>query len=709
MASKMKCDICGVKNIFELLVRKSSSQILRVLCRNHCWDKDSEKSLFIPLIKDGVALEDWVLAQPSSGSIKIKPKLDVIDVLENSHLEGDYQMTYEKAAKVKESLVQLPIIPVRFKSEEHFHKTFSAHLQEEMKASFLQEKARSRKLKNLQVCWISAETLMVITPNNKSFFENAPVHVSLPESGWKCEGFVEKTEDRSSVKVHLSRSTNPPTNKSEGFTVKICHGDVRFDRMATAIENSADSSRISKILLNPTPVAPKANALVDLTWSPSLPTPNDSQVLAVRSALASEVCLIQGPPGCGKTVCAAQILMNLPYEKVLLCAPSNSAADHLAGICISAGIPVVRMMARVRERDTKSPVYEHTLYALISRNSKEYAEAKDSDPGVGRGNKEARRFTDSLEIQLLKSAGVVITTCIAAGDKRLKKLSFDTVIFDESTQCVEPETLVALGRRPKRLILIGDHKQLPPVVLSKPAEKAGYKRSLFERLIDGGMSVVRLNVQYRMHPTLAIFSSTRFYDSEIKSGITAKDRESKFVFFPNPKIPTFFYHIPGGDEIGVSGTSYVNRNEVDAVKQVVTDLVSKVPAKDVAVISPYNAQRDFLVGKLPIGVEISSVDGFQGREKEYIVITTVRANQSKGLGFLGDERRMNVMLTRARKGLVIIGCAETFMKTKRQDTNGAWKQLLLHYAELEAIFESTWGNLKPYILPGEAAETDTTE
>jgi regulator of nonsense transcripts 1 len=305
----------------------------------------------------------------------------------------------------------------------------------------------------------------------------------------------------------------------------------------------------------------------------------------------------------------------------------------------------------------------------------------------------------SYEIKALKKADVIVTTCSAAADKRLAGIAFNSVIVDEATQAVEPEVLIPVFRSrekrkgkktthhpippPTRLVLIGDHKQLSPIVQSRKAFNDGLGISMFERLlIAGGMPFAKLKIQYRMHPELAVFPSTSFYHGSIQSGIRHKDRSISQFSFPNPQHPTIFLNVPSGKEKLNRTKSYFNIEESELVKSLVLCLldIHKVPADSVAVISPYAAQRDLLKEILNDIIEISSVDSFQGREKDFIIVSTVRSK--KKIGFLKDERRMNVMLTRARKGLFVIGNLDTFSSSNSE----SWKQFICHMKSLNLIF-----------------------
>ncbi len=223
-------------------------------------------------------------------------------------------------------------------------------------------------------------------------------------------------------------------------------------------------------------------------------------------------------------------------------------------------------------------------------------------------------------------------------------------------------------------------QQLGPVVMNKKAARAGLSQSLFERLVILGNRPIRLNVQYRMHPCLSLFPSNMFYDGTLQNGVTAPERLRKNVDFPWPvsDTPMFFYQNLGTEEISSSGTSYLNRTEASNVEKIVTKFFKAgVMPSQIGVITPYEGQRSYVVtymqhnGSLKKDlykdVEVASVDAFQGREKDYIILSCVRSNEHQGIGFLNDPRRLNVALTRAKYGAVILGNPKVLSKVSGRE------------------------------------------
>ena len=256
-----------------------------------------------------------------------------------------------------------------------------------------------------------------------------------------------------------------------------------------------------------------------------------------------------------------------------------------------------------------------------------------------------------------------------------------------------------------KLVLVGDNCQTGPCVLNKKASKAGLDQSLFDRLVVLGIRPIRLEVQYRMHPLLAIFSSNFFYEGCLQNGVQEADRKIKgFEFnWPQPDKPMFFYCSQGNEELSSSGTSYINRTESVFVEQLTTKLLKcGLKPSQIGIITPYEGQRAHIVSsmqyngslnnKLYQEIEVASVDAFQGREKDFIIMSAVRSNEHQGIGFLNDSRRLNVALTRAKYGIIIVGNPKVLSKQP------LWYHLLTFYKENKVLVEGPLSNLKECMI-----------
>jgi hypothetical protein len=384
---------------------------------------------------------------------------------------------------------------------------------------------------------------------------------------------------------------------------------------------------------------------------------NPSQMGALTHAVTRRLTLVQGPPGTGKTHTAIEILTQMVRHRlcpfpILATSDSNIAVDNLLEGLANAGVHVIRVG---RPESIRPDLHDYSLDVLMKETG-----------GYGKGGNHAANAE-------MRSTQVICATAIGSGSDMLDRFRFHTVLVDESTQATETAILVPLAQGCERMILVGDHCQLPPTVLSEEAERRGLAVSLFSRFVSQGVRPVLLDTQYRMHPVIAEFPSDSFYAGHLKTGIEYRARLPPPGFeWPVQGAPVAFVPVNVAEEVK-DGTSYVNVAEVDKIAVILMQLVRTggLPngVGDIGVITPYSAQvrlirrtlkdRKFLRDAGLSEIEVSSVDGFQGREKEVIVFSSVRANFDKNVGFLSDWRRMNVMMTRAKRGLIIVGNPST--------------------------------------------------
>lgn len=261
--------------------------------------------------------------------------------------------------------------------------------------------------------------------------------------------------------------------------------------------------------------------------------------------------------------------------------------------------------------------------------------------------------------------------------------------------------MIPLVHGAHQVVLVGDHQQLGPVIMNKKAAKAGLSQSLFERLINIGLRPMRLQVQYRMHPCLSEFPSNMFYEGSLQNGVTTQERIRSHVDFPwvVPDTPMMFHGSFGQEEISSSGTSYLNVTEAAFVEKCVTRfLKAGIQPHQIGIITPYEGQRAYVVQYMQFNgalkkdlyksIEVASVDAFQGREKDYIIVTCVRSNEHLGIGFLTNAKRLNVALTRAKYGLVVVGNPKVLAKHQ------LWYQLLMNFKDKNCLVEGPLHSLK---------------
>ncbi|KAL4448164.1 hypothetical protein ABPG75_005383 [Micractinium tetrahymenae] len=372
-----------------------------------------------------------------------------------------------------------------------------------------------------------------------------------------------------------------------------------------------------------------------------------------------------------------------PKARVLVCAPSNSALDEIVLRLITVGLTdqdgrvftpnVVRVGVSIH----------HSVQSVALDTLVDHRLGGDASKNVARWEK------DRLRMQILEEANIVCTTLSFSGSSAFTRLTrkFDVVVVDEAAQAVEPSTLVPLAHGgAKQVYLVGDPVQLPATVMSQRALAQGYSESLFKRLQTAGYPVHMLDTQYRMHPTIREFPSTNFYGGNLKDGPNvASDTQRPWHSSPAFQ-PLVFIDVKGTETVPEGSSSLVNEKEAEMVLQMYRELrhrhSSLVGAKpSVAVISPYKAQVSLLrrLFKAALGeeaaklVDINTIDGFQGREKDIAFFSTVRSQRgNRGIGFVADERRINVGLTRARATLIVVGHVESLQ------TNPRWSALVSH-------------------------------
>jgi superfamily I DNA and/or RNA helicase len=509
-----------------------------------------------------------------------------------------------------------------------------------------------------------------------------------------CRGVVcERNEGY--LRVALGRMLDDPA-EHETWRLDLSTDEIAGQRQRAALQRArlARAERLAElrdVLLGLRP--PEFEKERD---EPALdPGLNETQQEAVRFALAArDVALIHGPPGTGKTTAVVELIRRAVRrgEKVLACAPSNLAVDNLFERLLAAGERAVRLghparvMADLRAHTLDLLVEDHQDVRLARKLVKEamglfrqagrYTRAKPL-PGARQEIRQeaknlladARRLEAQAVEHILDTADVLCATTTALDSDLLGRRRFDLGVVDEACQSTEPGCWVPL-QWCNRVVLAGDHCQLPPTVIDPDAASGGLGISLFERLMAlYGSSVSRLLiVQYRMHRAIMDFSSREFYAGKLQAG--ASVREHVLAGLPDvtgtdtTQSPVEFIDTAGAgfdEEVELDGESRLNRQEAALVRRKVQGLLDcGVAAGDIAVIAPYAAQVRLLREQLPVpGLEIDSVDGFQGREKEAVVISLVRSNPRAEIGFLQDVRRMNVAMTRARRRLLVVGDSAT--------------------------------------------------
>ena len=428
-----------------------------------------------------------------------------------------------------------------------------------------------------------------------------------------------------------------------------------------------------------------------------LPWLNPTQEAAVNRVLcARDVAIVHGPPGTGKTTTLVEAIYETLHREpqVLVCAQSNTAVDWISERLVDRGLSVLRignptrvddkMLSFTYERRFEAhPAYpelwaiRRELRALQGRARRpDYAGREALRNRLSRLRDRATALEVQINADLFDSAHVIASTLVGANHRLLHGRRFGILFIDEAAQALEAACWIAI-RRADRVVLAGDHQQLPPTIKCPEAARSGLERTLMQRLAQTKPEAVSLlRVQYRMNEAIMQFSSRRFYNGMLQADPSVRHRGILDLDTPIDWIDTTgldFKEQFVGDTFG-----RINRDEADLLIRHLEAYVARIGTVrirderiDFGIISPYRAQVQYLRGRIrqsavlrPIRdlLAANTVDGFQGQERDVIFISLVRANDQGQIGFLGDLRRMNVAITRARMKLVILGEAATLAR-----------------------------------------------
>lgn len=539
----------------------------------------------------------------------------------------------------------------------------------------------------------------------------APVVVSSSQNDDASFGVVSRRSQRS-LQVALEQWPEGDT-----FRIDLSPDEVTRKRqlvaMNTALTARGRRGRMRDILLGN-----RAPRFRDESPCDFLADLNPSQQAAVRFGLASDdIAIVHGPPGTGKTTTVVELICQAVQQgmNVLACAPSNTAVDNLLERLVRRRQRVVRLghparVAKVLQQHSLDALVEAHEHAAIIDKLLRQAESYARDAGRYRRARvskheryalrreakacraEARKLERLAIDQTIDGADVVCATT-TLDDSLLGDREFDLLVIDEACQSTEPGCWVPVLRA-RQLVLAGDPYQLPPTVVSREAATEGFSKSLMERLMEhyGHDVTRRLEVQYRMHRDIMHFSSAQFYEASLTADETVEAHVLRDLKSVNETeltgSPLTFIDTAGSgweEELEPDGESKLNRNEAALVLRKVDQLVEAgLSPRDIAVIAPYAAQVRLLrANSEERDLEVDTVDGFQGREKEAVVISLVRSNPTQEIGFLGDIRRMNVAMTRARRKLIVIGDSATL------GTHPFYAAMLEYFEGLQA-YRTVW-------------------
>ena len=528
------------------------------------------------------------------------------------------------------------------------------------------------------------------------------------------------------LKITLRTDELPEWGRDGKLGIDLLFDDNSYDEMQNAL----------KLAPNINEKTPEGRLIQTLTGEraptfsddlPAFPVPalNASQQAAVHKIItAGELAIVHGPPGTGKTttlVQAIKALVKQEHQKILVVAPSNTAVDLLSEKLSDEGLNVLRVgnPARVSERlmslTLDSRMAAHSSMKEIKKLKKQASEYKDMahkyKRNFGKAERDQRKalFDEAHSIMksventeqyiindLVAKAQVIAATLVGANHYTVRHLRFHTVVIDEAGQALEPACWIPILKAQK-LVLAGDHLQLPPTIKSDAAARNGLSTTLLEKCVRlHPEAVVLLEEQYRMNEMIMGYSSAVFYHNKLKAAASVAHR----TLFTGD-MPLAFVDTAGcGFDEKPEGTSTTNPEEGAFLFRHLTQLVASLGVHyqpgnfpSIAVISPYKLQVAWLKEQLLRSpalmaysdkISVNTIDSFQGQERDIVYIGMTRSNADNKIGFLSDIRRMNVAMTRARKKLVVIGDSATLSQfpfyanfiayaTERDAYQSAWE------------------------------------
>jgi ATP-dependent RNA/DNA helicase IGHMBP2 len=541
------------------------------------------------------------------------------------------------------------------------------------------------------------------------------------------------------LKLSLRTDELPDWSRNGKLGIDVVFDENSYTEMENALKQAPvraekkEEGRLVQVLTGNNP------ATYDERLKPyDNPKLNTKQNEAVNKILrANELAIVHGPPGTGKTttlVQAIKALIQQQPQQVLVTAPSNAAVDLLSEKLSDEGLNVVRVgnPARVNERQMgltlDAKISAHASAKEIKRLKRQASEFRDMAQkykrSFGPAEREQRKalFAEARNIReqveqteqyiiddVLRKANVITATLVGANHYTIKNLRFDTVVIDEAAQSVEPACWIPILKA-RKLVMAGDHNQLPPTIKSAEAAKE-LNTTLMEKLVAlHPASVVLLQEQYRMHDRIMRFSSKEFYNDRLIAHSSVADRvlvagEEPFLFIDTAGC---------GFEEKQEGTGLCNPEEaafvVKHLSSYLLQLSEQYPETKstspspleresegevfptVALIAPYRHQvellREYVAGDTTFqpfasSISINTIDSFQGQERDLVYISLTRSNSDSVIGFLSEVRRMNVAMTRAKMKLVMVGDSSTLSQYKFYDD-------LLQYAQSIDGYKSAW-------------------
>ena len=521
-----------------------------------------------------------------------------------------------------------------------------------------------------------------------SFVDGDRMVVALPK-----DDYVQQLQSASSS---VRESKSPFKGDLEGLFISLSFDETSYRLMFDALERvmHARGNRLAylrDLFYSHQPVERFSFQPMQFPWL------NKTQEKAVNEVLwTKDVMVVHGPPGTGKTTTLVEAINETlrRESQVLVCAQSNMAVDWISEQLVDRGIPVLRVGNPTRVNDKMlSFTYErkfegHPEYpqlwslrkAIREMRAKRKRGSESYHQQLDRLKSRATELEVRINAEIFQEARVIACTLTGAANRVLEGMKFNTLFIDEAAQALEAACWIPI-RKVSRVIFAGDHQQLPPTVKSIAALKAGLGKTLMERIVENKPEVVTLlQVQYRMNDQIMQFSSKEFYDGKLQTAPEIKyrgilDYDNPMSWYNTDDLPD---EIESKEEFVGESFGRINKAEAELTLQHLELYYGRIGKQrilderiDVGIISPYRAQvqllrrmikkREFFKPYRHL-ISVNTVDGFQGQERDVIILSLVRSNDEGQIGFLRDLRRMNVAITRARMKLIILGSVDTLTK-----------------------------------------------
>lgn len=540
----------------------------------------------------------------------------------------------------------------------------------------------------------------------------------------RVEGVISH-QSGNKLKITLRTDELPDWTRDGKLGVDVLFDNNSYDEMQQALKKAGspfekpEDGHLVKVLTGG--LSPSFN---DHTFQYNIPALNEMQQAAIDKILAAtDLAIVHGPPGTGKTttlVQAIKALIKKDHQQILVVAPSNTAVDLLSEKLADEGLNVLRVgnPARISERlmalTVDSKMAEHSSMRELKKLKKQANEYKKMAHQYkrvfGKAEQEQRKalFNEANKIMkevgnteqyimddLVSKAQVVTATLVGSNHYTVRGRSYHTLVIDEAGQALEPACWIPILKA-KKVIFAGDHCQLSPTIKSNLAAKNGLSTTLLEKCVAlYPEAVVLLEEQYRMHETIMGYSSKVFYGDQLKAHPSVASR----LLFPEDSALAFIDTAGCSFEEKSEGTSTTNPDEAVFLLKHLTLMVQQLASlytitefPSIAIISPYK-QQVYLLRELLLHapellvyadkIAVNTIDSFQGQERDIVYISLTRSNTEGTIGFLSDTRRMNVAMTRAKKKLVVIGDSATLSRS-------AFYADFITYAEEHQAYQSAW-------------------